>query len=1500
MDGFSIEANANYAGEVLVDGRQNLQPSVEACGEACLAEPACTTFVYCAKAEGCFQDFVYQSCFLKRHDNPAAREAYSRDEWTPWTSGVVERGGASGGTGAPAMAPSPSAPPPLPSSPAYSPRPPEMPMPVDGGAVQAIPSKELCHGKPIGYPNTLEPASGTYFGVVPQVYGGSVDLEQYITTFAGFAPASYSLFVNIPISDAQRLFLDEFLAQTAALGAIAIVTVEPWDGLDAVTEESIGPIVERCAFFERMRASCIIRFAHEFNGGWYPWGRQPRKYVEKFRLVSNAVRAGTEHSAVMWSANAPEDYPWGGPSDFSGNPDFDLLDTNKDGAITGQDDPFAAYWPGKDYVDWVGLSVYHWGVEYPWGPIELAPANAFLRNVAPRTLGAAGNDVPVDFYETYAVGQGKPLAISETAAYYAPSMASPGSPSELEVKRSWWAQLIRSPSGVPLRTLLPQLKLISWFDIEKEEGEVNAVVDWRVSGSPRISEPFRQEVLAAPESREFWIDLNAYHGIFPCSCIEFQTPAALATGEDGVVMPYGIGAPSPSGFAPSLSGDALAAAPVCSIERSANYRGTVIVNGHLHRTATAAECCASCFGEAPGGGSHAAAASGGAPITMTSTSLSNVFAWCADPNGCYGDFAFGECWCKWSDTPERRAAWARGPSVPWVSGVRADSIPSDRRGSRDATAYGQGGDPRSVYYYEGEDDFLDNQTPDFLVGQEPDWLGDQDYGDSLVVPYPTAQGIGGGPTQLACPDVAMRGMQLGAESMSGPAAAVRDASAFEVRPTTNFQEWHIAMNVTNPLDVPVDVGGLVVDVAYSPWQQRRGGGAPGTEFEWFPADYDEFRVVCSYAFVVDASGQFNDPRRGAAGRKPLNLCPTMHVLFEDELYGPAAISPSRSGAELLTIAEQMGGPARSSAQTQIPMNPRRHFTLVLPFGLVLCPRCSIVGDPDGVMFVLAASNGLNGLDFTRPPSAVVPDVAMMSQSSTYGMRMQSPGVLTCLKLSPEWRQVLEAQSLQAPSRQVPQRSPAVVVAAPPQQQMQVTPSGGAPLPTLGGGGGNPASTPFLPDAATASSLANVVTCVEFVNAASQPLLSLAPGRMTEDSSWIFAGDVLRSPGPGKGDALRLADASFEIAASPWVQPSASGEFVAASAADFVLECVRLELASQPGQDLCPLIAISTRDLPSSAAVFRIGFKPDAEAVLCDAPGCALRGAGTVGQAADVAFTIRHRDGSAVRLDPNVPIADEDITCSPDVTVYDTSGGREGGTLPQPLSSGSIAAPAAGDGALSAACPAGAVLACNPDGTPGTGFGDLVNLLETLPPSNTLGMGYGDEAQTGAAVFVGGTILRIDDPQQRGAMAQAVPEPSSSSVPAPMLCLAGYTVAFDLPGPIIAGQMAPPVPSEYAFRCIHAATSGIEKSDQNDWPCDDMLVLGTAADPNSPGGLLGLATFSARMSLSDGGWVVGGPNGVLFGVRHTDPNVRIPSERMTIRQDGVCVPYGPGAAMTAAG
>jgi hypothetical protein len=46
------------------------------------------------------------------------------------------------------------------------------------------------------------------------------------------------------------------------------------------------------------------------------------------------------------------------------------LDTNHNGVLDKDDDPFMPYYPGDAFVDVIGLSMYHLGATWPWSETE--------------------------------------------------------------------------------------------------------------------------------------------------------------------------------------------------------------------------------------------------------------------------------------------------------------------------------------------------------------------------------------------------------------------------------------------------------------------------------------------------------------------------------------------------------------------------------------------------------------------------------------------------------------------------------------------------------------------------------------------------------------------------------------------------------------------------------------------------------------------------------------------------------------------------------------------------------------------------------------------------------------------------------------------------------------------------------------------------------------------------------------------------------------------------
>lgn len=84
----------------------------------------------------------------------------------------------------------------------------------------------------------------------------------------------------------------------------------------------------------------------------------------------------------------------------AGSTDFQLMDTNNDGKLDGNDDPYSPFYPGDEYVDWVGMSIYYFGPSYPW------KANALPKSGQFESVLNSG-----DFYQRFSVEKNKPMMV---------------------------------------------------------------------------------------------------------------------------------------------------------------------------------------------------------------------------------------------------------------------------------------------------------------------------------------------------------------------------------------------------------------------------------------------------------------------------------------------------------------------------------------------------------------------------------------------------------------------------------------------------------------------------------------------------------------------------------------------------------------------------------------------------------------------------------------------------------------------------------------------------------------------------------------------------------------------------------------------------------------------------------------------------------------------------------------------------------------------------------
>lgn len=170
----------------------------------------------------------------------------------------------------------------------------------------------------------------------------------------------------------QSATLDTFLLdrirnyQSLTNKPVIMLTWQPWQGQksegcdrDYARGEFVGfdtIINGRCDEYLRGFARdlgnrperFLLRFAHEMNIADYNWGLKPDKYIQMWRHVYDVVegeqkRMGKSNIEWVWSPN------------YGSNPYTEANSLHK-------------YYPGDDYVDWIGLSGYNWvdSRKEPW------------------------------------------------------------------------------------------------------------------------------------------------------------------------------------------------------------------------------------------------------------------------------------------------------------------------------------------------------------------------------------------------------------------------------------------------------------------------------------------------------------------------------------------------------------------------------------------------------------------------------------------------------------------------------------------------------------------------------------------------------------------------------------------------------------------------------------------------------------------------------------------------------------------------------------------------------------------------------------------------------------------------------------------------------------------------------------------------------------------------------------------------------------------------------
>jgi mannan endo-1,4-beta-mannosidase len=200
--------------------------------------------------------------------------------------------------------------------------------------------------------NSVFPAPGKKFvGVMTN--GGPYDFTQ-LDRFAravGYQPSVYEFAQGWAVDQFDRNAIDN----VAEHGMLPLISWEPWDyrrqskiaslsGIQPayslshiINGDYDGYIRSWAGGVKSLPYTIAIRFAHEMNGNWYPWGvytngNSVGEYVKAWRHVHDIfTQIGADNVIWVWSPNI----------------------------IYGDTTDLADLFPGNNYVDWIGLSGYY-------------------------------------------------------------------------------------------------------------------------------------------------------------------------------------------------------------------------------------------------------------------------------------------------------------------------------------------------------------------------------------------------------------------------------------------------------------------------------------------------------------------------------------------------------------------------------------------------------------------------------------------------------------------------------------------------------------------------------------------------------------------------------------------------------------------------------------------------------------------------------------------------------------------------------------------------------------------------------------------------------------------------------------------------------------------------------------------------------------------------------------------------------------------------------------
>jgi mannan endo-1,4-beta-mannosidase len=195
-------------------------------------------------------------------------------------------------------------------------------------------------------PVKLPASTGSYLGVythgTPASYTGVERFKNATGSNPDVVMYYSGWFVKFPT---------RFATTVADEGAVPLVQMDPY-------KVSVASVASGrwdgylSAFAESVRAyghPVILSFGHEMNGDWYPWGHgqtSPQTFIRAWRHIVTLFRyLQVKNVTWLWTVN--------------------IINNTRGGNIPNP----AQWWPGGQYVNWVGIDGYYLKPSWQFAPL---------------------------------------------------------------------------------------------------------------------------------------------------------------------------------------------------------------------------------------------------------------------------------------------------------------------------------------------------------------------------------------------------------------------------------------------------------------------------------------------------------------------------------------------------------------------------------------------------------------------------------------------------------------------------------------------------------------------------------------------------------------------------------------------------------------------------------------------------------------------------------------------------------------------------------------------------------------------------------------------------------------------------------------------------------------------------------------------------------------------------------------------------------------------------